>query len=271
MNTASARFNIPTGLAFDAEGALLVADRLNGSVLKNSPTSNVSSLTGSSNSTVFVGARPDFIAAGPAGVVYVSGTPRSAFRNGRQVDAIGADGPASVNYYTDRGAVPVATDAAGNVYLTEASQVLVVSPGGVKRVLTTAVGAQGLAVDAAGTLYFTAANARSVIGASGAVEIWAGRSGESGTQDRVGQQARFRGPGAVAVDGNGIIVVADLLLIRKIAPADIVSTVINLATLDGKQATNNVQQVGGLAWRSGVLYASLQNAVLQIGPLNELK
>lgn len=64
------------------------------------------------------------------------------------------------------------------------------------------------------------------ITADGTVSTIAGLAGVQGTNDGVGDQARFRYPQGVAVDNNDVIYVADTLnqTIRKISPTGAVST-----------------------------------------------
>src|SRR5690606_14292547 len=60
----------------------------------------------------------------------------------------------------------------------------------------------------------------------GVVTTLAGKAGESGDVNGVGEAARFWQPRGLAVDVNGNVYVADLGndLIRKITPAGVVST-----------------------------------------------
>jgi hypothetical protein len=86
---------------------------------------------------------------------------------------------------------------------------------------------RALAADASGNLYGIAGNRVVRIGADGVETLVAGSEsteGWSGNGDGTGAQARFAMPTALAVDGAGLVYVADVNRIRTVTPAGEVRT-----------------------------------------------
>jgi sugar lactone lactonase YvrE len=85
-----------------------------------------------------------------------------------------------------------------------------------------------VAGDAAGNLYVADADNHTIrkISPTGVVTTLAGKAGSSGSTDGIGSDARFSTPRGVAVDGAGIVYVADTgnHTIRKITSSGVVST-----------------------------------------------
>lgn len=105
----------------------------------------------------------------------------------------------------------------------------------------------------------------------GSISLVAGSLQRAGSSDGVGIQAQFSSPQGVAQDAAGNLFVADASTIRKITPQGEVRTVAgtpgqNLAAPG--PLPGSIGRVMGLAWYAGVLYATVENAVLAIGPLN---
>jgi sugar lactone lactonase YvrE len=96
-----------------------------------------------------------------------------------------------------------------------------------------------VAVDRAGNVYVadTGNNTIRKISPNGVVSTLAGASGSHGSADGTGGEARFWAPFGVAVDGAGIVYVADMAnnTIRKITPKGVVSTLAGLAGHPGSQ------------------------------------
>jgi hypothetical protein len=153
----------------------------------------------------------------------------------------GAGGAAGFNF--EMGA---ASDKAGNVYVADTynSTIRRISPDGM---VTTVVGAagvpgsangvgsaarflwpNGVAVKEDGTMYVadTYNNTIRKITPARSVSTLAGAAGVAGFADGVGGAARFSQPGAVAVDSNGVLYVADggNNSIRRITPGGVVGT-----------------------------------------------
>lgn len=139
------------------------------------------------------------------------------------------DGPASGSrLHSPAG---VAVDAAGNVYIADAGNgvVVKVTPAGVLSIIAGVAGERGLptegpalqsrlhwptgvAVDGAGNVYIADAGAGVVarVTPAGVLSIIAGRPGEHGLPtEGPGSDSRLRAPAAVAVDGAGNVYVAD--------------------------------------------------------------
>jgi hypothetical protein len=156
------------------------------------------------------------------------------------------------------GPAGVAVDGSGNVYVADYQNHAIrkISPAGVVTTLAGRPGTSGtnngtgtaarfsspigVAVDASGSVYVGDAgnNAIRKITPGGVVTTLAGLVGTSGTNDGVGEAARFYFPEQVAVDGSNYVYVADAgnFGIRKVAPDGTVTT---LAGLCGKSGSND--------------------------------
>ncbi len=100
----------------------------------------------------------------------------------------------------------------------------------------------GPAVDKDGNLYVADLSANTIrkITPAGVVTTIAGTAGTTGSADGTGTAALFNQPSGVAVDGNGIIYVADSgnNTIRKITTAGVVSTIAGTAGFTGSTDAN---------------------------------
>lgn len=96
---------------------------------------------------------------------------------------------------------------------------------------------QGLTRDTAGNLFLADQGNQTIrkITSTAVVTTVAGLAGSAGSADGTGNAARFSAPNAVTVDGSGNVFVADGVnrLIRKITPANVVSTIAGLAGASG--------------------------------------
>jgi autotransporter-associated beta strand protein len=214
---AGGQFHHPLGVAVDNSGNVYVADAGNHVIRKVTPSGTVSTLAGR---------------AGVAGA---------------------ANGAAALaTFDTPAG---VAADGAGNLYIADTLNHAIrkISAGGVVSTLAglagvsgTADGAtarfngpQGVAVDAARGLVYVADTenhtVRKIILSSGAVSTLAGLAGEPGFADGAGAVARFNAPMGVAVDGAGVLYIADTEnhTVRKITGAGAVGTLAGLAGAAG--------------------------------------
>jgi len=243
----AARFDHPEGIASDATGNLYVADTGNNTIRKITPAGIVTTVAGSAiydprPQTLIDGtgsaarfSSPSGIAVDAAGIIYVADTDNHSIRkitsggavttfagSGSSFDYGSTDGTGSAARFTfPRGA---ATDAAGNVYITDTSTIRKITPAGV--VTTLAGSANRIAADAAGNLYVTGSSTIRKITASGIVTTIAGSDGIYGFADGTGSAARFDLPLGLVVDATGNVFVADSVhdTIRKVTPAGVVTT-----------------------------------------------
>ncbi|HLH57433.1 MAG TPA: hypothetical protein VKY92_27890, partial [Verrucomicrobiae bacterium] len=256
----AARFNSPAGIAVDAAGTLYVADQLNSTIRKITVDGLVTTLAGSagqSGSQDGHGAlarfnHPCAIAVDCFGNLYVADTGNNSIReisaDGTVTTVAGAtgiagalDGPTGQASF-DRPS-GIAVDFDGLVYVSDQgnSTIRRIVPGGS---VTTLAGAAhtpgfmdglnanarfslpaGLAVDASGILYVADPNNSTIrqINPSGVVSTVAGVAGTNGVSDGSCSDATFSFPAAVAVDGLGMLYVADTVaetirLIRAAPP-----------------------------------------------------
>jgi sugar lactone lactonase YvrE len=186
----AAQFNKPAGVGVDGNGNVYVADSVNQTVRKITPSGTVTTL------------------AGTAGV---SGT---ANGNGSAALFDGPDG--------------LACDVAGNVYVTEATNTIRrITPAGVVSAIAGDPGVVGsldgaasdalfyqpasLSLDQVGNLYVadTFNSVIRLITPGGMVTTLAGRVATEGSADGTGTTALFNQPSGIAVGPNGSVYVAD--------------------------------------------------------------
>lgn len=173
----------------------------------------------------------------------------------------------------------VAVDNSGKVYVTDFynSEVRKITSAGVVTTLAGSAPVPGssdgagsaarfslpgsVAVDTVGNVYVadTGNNTVRVITTAGIVSTPYGLAGNTGTNDGIGNNARFNGPAGIAVDNAGDIFVADTLnnTIREITPDGKVSTI---AGLGNSQGTNNgVGSAARFAQPNGIAVDGLTN------------
>jgi len=230
---AAAYFFGPSGVACDAQGNVYVADAGNNLIRMVTPAGSTSTIAGNINAGATNGAllsssfnNPTGIALDRSGNIYVADMLNNLIRkiSGNQVTTFaGSDTSASINgqgtaagfYFPNS----IATDASGNVYVTEYVSDLIRK-----------------------------------IDPSGNVTTFAG-NGNAGQADSTGTSASFNGPSGIAVDATGNVYVADTYnnVIRKITPAGVVSTIAGsgqAGSINGKaisslkrKSTNSVSTV----------------------------
>ena len=204
---SAARFRIPIFSAVDSAGVLYIADQNNHTIRKVTTAGVVTTLAGLPGSSGHVDgigaaarfASPTGIAVDGAGTVYVSDSSSNTIRKispagsvttvaGTAFAAGSSDGPGASALF--RVPLAVATDAAGNVYVSDTQNRTI-------RKITPA----------------------------GNVSTLAGSAGLSGTVDATGAAARFEEPLGLTADAAGNVYVADSNNIRKISPAGAVTSV----------------------------------------------
>jgi len=294
---AEARFNLPSAIAQNGEGNLYVSDSGNHTIRTITPAGAVSTLAGTAGETGSadgVGAQARFyfptgVAADKAGNVYVVDSSDNRIRRISPAGVVStlagsgvvgsADGDGATasfricfkefDFRSAReqaycGHAGLATDAAGNVYVTDIYNHTIrkIDPAG--RVSTLAgtarspggidgIGAQarfsrpaGIATDSLGNVYVADTGNLTIrkITPDGTVSTLAGAAGQPGSADGNGKDARFGtcqsvpligiscvGPAAIAIGGAGDLYVADAgnVTIRKVTPAGVVTTVVGVA------------------------------------------
>ncbi len=217
---SAARFNNPFGIAVDAATNVYVADNVNHTIRKISPSGVVTTLAGSANrpgTNDGVGAAAQF--NGPRGLaldtnnnLYVADTSNHTIRK-----------------ITPTGLV---TTFAGSPTLSDTNN----GVGSAARFSYP----NGVAVDTNNNVYVadTANHTIRKITPAGAVSDFAGLAAVSGTNNGTGPAARFNTPFGVGVGTNSHVYVVDSYnhTIRRITPAGAVTTLAGLATVSG---TNN--------------------------------
>lgn len=174
----AARFYNPSGVAVDAAGNVFIADSLNNVIRKITPTGVVSTLAGLAGRAYMfdgTGSNAGFmdlesLALLPSGGLVVG----DAYGALRQVTPEGV----VTTLHVDRTGIwdvsGVATDGAGNIFVTDAEAHVI------RRVAP-----------------------------DGTVMTIGGSAGQSGSNDGVGPDARFVRPRGIAVDAFGVVYVAD--------------------------------------------------------------
>jgi hypothetical protein len=273
----AARFNNTQGVAVDGAGSVYVADYLNHTIRKISPSRAVSTLAGLAGAGGGAdgtgnAARFNFpygVTVDGAGNAYVADSGNNTIRKvtpSRIVTTLaglpGSFGSADGTGTDARFGFPVsaAVDNTGNVYVTDSSNHTIrkITP---SRVVTTFAGLAGVAgsadgtggsarfnnpsavaVDNAGNVYVADRGNHTIrkITPSRAVSTYAGLAGSGGTADGIGNAARFTEPQGVAVDSAGNIYVADTdnHTIRKITTARAVTTLAGVAGSSGSADGN---------------------------------
>ena len=264
----AARFRAPYGMVSDAVGNIYVTDYFNHNIRRISPAGVVTSVAGSTNAPIgqfgYVDATgsaarfnyPSGIAIDKFGNLYVGDVNNFVIRKITQAGVVttyagngssgNTNGPAlsaTFNYPTG-----VATDAAGNVYVADYTCIRKITPGGIVSNFagsTSAGISDGLGTsasfdcldqicsDAAGNLYAydQCNNIIRRVSAAGVVTTIAG-TGFPGSANGIGTAASFNGPTGIAVDAAGNVYVSDggNLLIRRISPTGVVSTLAGSGT-----------------------------------------
>jgi len=258
----------PYGVAMDGLLNVYVADHGNNTIRKITPAGAVSTLAGTAGvagSADGTGAaarfnQPSGIAVDGAGNVYVGDYGNNTIRKitsagvvSTVAGAAGVFGSADGAGAQARFAYPngVAVDGSGNVYVADQGNCTIrkITPAGVVSTLAGTAGVwgssdgtgsaaqfgapAGVTVDKKANVYVADWQNDTIrkITAAGVVSTVAGTAGVQGSADGTGAAARFNYPWSVAVDGSGILYVADRgnSTIRKIGSSGAVSTVVGVA------------------------------------------
>jgi sugar lactone lactonase YvrE len=254
----AARFYYPENLAVDTGGNVYVADTGNHTIRKITPDGVVTtfagragapgSADGSGHAATFN--YPYGVAADTNGNIYVADTYNSTIRKitsgGMVTTLAGLAGAAGSTNGTGGAArfdkpCGVAVSAEGNLFVADTSNHAIrkITPAGVVTTLAGLAGTFGsadgsgdaatfnypfsVAVDAGGNLFVADTENHTIraITPAGVVTTLAGLAGNAGGTDETGSAAGFAEPYGVAVDGGGVVYVADTdnNVIRKGWPA----------------------------------------------------
>lgn len=262
----TARFYAPDGLAVGADGTLFVGDIGNDFVRKVSSAGLVSSFAATGS-----GCQPENLALDPAtGTLFIDGRVAPVIRMVCAISPAGA-----VRAYADSSFVSggVTVDPAGRVLLGGTTIQRINADGTLQAVASGFSNVGAILAAPSGVIYVADWGDQTIriVGVDGAVTLLAGQAGQAGYADGVGPQAQLNYPSALALDAAGNLYVADAATIRRITPQGEVRTVAGVGGQSGVQpgpALAPLGRAGGLAWSSGALYATVQNAVIRIAPVN---
>jgi sugar lactone lactonase YvrE len=287
---ANAQFDEPAGVAVDTNGNVYVADTLNHTVRKVTPTGAVSTIAGAAgmfgaNDGTNTAARfnqPSGLVVG-AGALFVADSGNGTLR---KINATGpnwvtttvagspsigsADGAGSASRFFWPAAL--ACDTSNNVYIADAQNATIrkINPSGQVSTLAGVAGSycsadgsgtgarffvpQGIAVDRSGNVYVadTGNNTVRAITPGGTVSTLAGSPGSSGIADGTGGGAQFNQPTGIGVDSNGNVYVADAWnqTIRKITSDGVVTTLAGVAGSAG--SVDGTNSAARFNWPAGV-------------------
>ncbi|MBS0377975.1 MAG: hypothetical protein JSS29_05760 [Proteobacteria bacterium] len=229
----------PWGLIVNTAGTLFVADST--AILQVSPGGAVTPISGacqpvgSDFAASFFGAAD--IAMDSTGTMYVTDqfnnridkvTPAgvvTTFAGAASANG-NADGTGAAALFNSPSAV--AADAAGDVYVadTNNSSIRKVTPDGIVTTLNVSLAGKptGITLGSDNSLYVTLLEEVDKISPQGALTKLAG--GVAGSTDGTGGAARFNAPSGIAINGAGVVYVADLgnCTVRAMTPAGVVTT-----------------------------------------------
>jgi sugar lactone lactonase YvrE len=186
---ATAQFNEPVGVAFDGTGTLFVSDSLNHRIRAITPAGEVRTYSGTGEpgftDGVAIAARfstPWGIAVDAGGILYV------ADRDNNRIRKVALNGEVSTLAGTG---VPGATNGAGSVAQFDKPL--------------------SIALDAAGSVYVTEATSHAIrrLTPDGTTSIFAGSAATPGFVNGTAAAAKFTSPAGLTVDAGGSIFVAD--------------------------------------------------------------
>ena len=294
-----ARLNNPCGVAVDSKGNSYVADSLNNTIRKITPSGVVTTFagqTGVQGSADGTGTQARFnqpfgVAVDSKGTVYVTDNGNETIRKITPAGVVTTLAGRAGNYgYSDgRGSSAsffapcgVAVDLKGNVYVSDSynDSIRKITPAGVVTTLagdpSTSGSADGtgkkasfatpagVAVDLKGNVYVANTGDETIrkITPAGVVSTLAGQAGVGGSADGTGSQSKFHTPFGVAVDSKGNVYVADTgnNALREITPARVVTT------LSGQGQTSFNQPEGVAVDSLGNVYvADTYNNIIRKG------
>jgi sugar lactone lactonase YvrE len=208
---AAAQFDYPWGFAVDGEGSIIIADQDNDIVRKLTPDGTVSTLAGS-GSREYAGSRG-----------FADGTGAAAQFNSPSGVAVDGEGSIIIADQCNHRVRKITPDGTVSTLAGSGSEGLADGAGAAAQFNCPV----GVAVDGEGNIIIADTGNHCVrkLTPDGTVSTLAG-SGSAGFADGAGAAAQFNDPWAVAVDGEGNIIIADTgnHCVRKLTPDGIVST-----------------------------------------------
>ncbi|WP_186510770.1 hypothetical protein [Caenimonas sedimenti] len=268
---AAARFHAPASIAALPDGSFLVADSGNARVRRVTRSGQVSTLTftgeagtPATGSFQTLGRSVTALAASPQGDVYAS----RVFTNSLY-DLVEIEGTVV------RSLLPVwspvlAAGRDGSLYFASGGGATLdrLRADGTREVLASGFQSAALAVNEAGTVYSAGFDhVIRTVSPAGQVRVLAGAAGQAGANDGDLQSVRFNQPRALTLDAAGRLYVADATGIRRIGVDGSVERIVGGAGQVGAgddPLLRAVRRIMGLAWLDGVLYATVDHAVLRI-------
>lgn len=303
VSQSSGSLTYAEGVAADASGNLYVADMMAHVIRKVTPAGVVTTFAGSGSQGSADGAGtaasfnyPNSLTVDGSGNVYVADTSNNMIRKITPAGVVttlagstsqgSTDGTGSAaRFWMPSG---LATDASGNVYVSDGNNNMIrkITPAGV---VTTLAGSttsghadgtgtaasfyspRGIAVDSAGNVFVADSWNYMVrkITPTGVVTTVAG-STTSGSANGIGAAATFSSPHGIVVDSSGNLYVTDADMIRKITPTAEVSTFAGISTgsadTDGPIASATFHHLQGITIdaSSGVMYGIESYALRKI-------
>ena len=253
---SAALFNYPLGVAVDTNGNVFVADSINHTIRKVTPTGVVTTLAGNPTLTNQWGGHIGGYADGTGSAALFGGSTYGGGPQGLAVDRAGNVIVADANNNTIRLVTPagIVTTLAGNASAVSTNITTYKSGwvytniclGGHSDGTGSAalfLNPQGVALDSAGTIYVADSGNNEIRKITPTVTAgltnWvvttlAGSAGITGTNDASGSAAQFNYPTSVVVDNAGNVFVADYYnhTIRKVTPAGAVTTLAGQTLMD---------------------------------------
>ena len=292
----SARFNTPRGITIDASGNLYVADQVNATIRRITPSGVVTTLAGRAEARESIdgtGANARFTS--PAAIAIDSNNVM-VVADARAVRRVGLDGrvdtlftlpigsnvaSGSLNHVYTGG---IDVDSSGNVYVTNGYGTRRINSFGVATMIegvatqnnltgTRDFLPRGVAVDDSNVVYVAdLTNTISKVNGTGnGLTRFVGSSGITGSTNGTGTSASFERVVAMTADPQGNLYVADGVnnLIRKITPGGVVSTIAgtvrSTSLKTGPLEGSSFADLRGITTDGkGNLYATSGHAVIKI-------